>query len=198
MKKPSRKVITIITTISLVLLSALAIFLLILEHNWRVREKQRVELLETVVPQLEEIHNKNHPYLTMLETEAEWEDGKLLLIHKIEVPTSLVSTVNSIIDSNFCRKNPGFRDAMIECLVYDLEYVCYTYYQEIETDINYVFTTQLISKDGKLLFWVNGDCVIYTVVPYADDKNLGGIDYLNSQEDVYTAPEYQPITLFEE
>lgn len=201
MKKPSRKVITAITIISLILLSIFCIFLLKLEHDWRVREKTRVQLLEEVTPQLEEFHKKRMPLLTQLETQAVWEDKELLLIYRIEVPNYLIGSVNYLMDSKYCKDHPDFKEFIITSLYYDLEYISTCIQSKIETDIEYTATTQFVTTEGTVIMWASEYEIIKCVVPYEDKNNLGSVEFVGSAPEgaVGTSSyEYTPIIDHEE
>ena len=197
MKKPSREFIMVITMTSLIILSIFCIFLLKLEHDWRVKEKIRLNLLETATPQLEEFHKKKMPLLNQLETEAKWVDDELLLIYKIEVPNSHIDMVNNLMDSKYCKKYPELKDTIISFICYDLEYISASVKKSIETDIEYISTTQLITSKGKVIMWASDSEIIECIASYQDENNLGDIDFVGSPSDAVGAPEIQYTPLIE-
>lgn len=197
MKKPSKAFITAITMTSLILLSIFCIFLLKIEHDWREKEKIRVQFLEEVTPQLEEFHKKKVPLLNQLETEAKWVDDELLLIYRIEVPDNQIDMVNNLMDSKYCKKYPELKDAIISFICYDLEYISASIKKNIETDIEYTATTQLITPKGKVIMWASDSEIIECIASYQDENNLGDIDFVGSPLDAVGAPEIQYTPLIE-
>lgn len=203
MKKPNRNVITIITLISLILLFIFCIFLLKKEHDWRVKEEIRVEFLESVTPQLEQFHKKNFPYLTQLEPQAEWVDNELVLKYRIAIPNYLVDVVDKLLNSDYCNKHPDYKNMVISSLYYELEYLCSTVKYNIETDIPFVPTMQLIDQkvdqNNNIILWVSESEIIDCIVPFSDKNNLGEIEYSLGVSNI-TSPssEEEPVSLFQQ